>query len=90
MSNLERRRSTDHFEFCPRYDKHELTKEQMLDLVEMVAEKVLDVSIDKTIDRIDQRRNEQIGKMVTNKFYAVLGAVVFGLWVFLTKHGYLK
>jgi hypothetical protein len=78
MSNLERRRSTDHFEFCPRYDKHELTKEQMVEIAKLAVELA------------ESQRNEQIGKMVTNKFYAVLGAVVFGLWVFLTKHGYLK
>lgn len=78
MSFEPERRDITQFQNCPKYNRYELTEEQMLEIARMA------------VKLAEQKRNEEIGKMVTSKFYAALGAIVFAIWAWLTSHGYLK
>lgn len=71
------RRETD-FESCPRYDKHELTEEQMLDIAKRAV----------LLAREEFYRD--VGKSVANKFFIVVGLVTLAGLTWLTNHGWLK
>ena len=69
----ERRRATDHYEQCPRYDKHELSEEQML----AIAKKAVELA------RADFY--QEVGHSVTNKVFWIIGAASVSVWYWLTN-----
>lgn len=75
--NAHNRRFSD-FESCPRFDKHELTEEQ---ITEIAKRAVILAKNDFYID---------VGKSVTTKGLAIIGLGIFVLWQYLTKVGIFK
>jgi len=81
------RRSTDteleaNFKFCPRYDKHELTDEQ-IDLIATNA-------ATKAVLMAKKDFYQGVGETVINKLYWLVGAVAIGCLVLGIKMGWVK
>ena len=75
------RRVTD-FSSCPRYEKHELSRDQ---IVEIAKEAIVMAKAE-----ILQDIGRSAVNTLTDKFFYVIGAASFALMVWLTKNGYLK
>lgn len=76
-SGIERRDPVSFLE-CPRYDKHELSEEQIIDIAK------------KAVDLAREEFYAEVGKSVTSKFFVIAGLLVVGAFAWLTKHGYLQ
>ena len=70
------RREANSFEHCPRYDKHELSEEQILD----IAKKAV------TLARDDFYR--EVGQSVISKFFLMVGSITVIAFGILTHNGY--
>ncbi|MDD5688489.1 MAG: hypothetical protein PHE88_11740 [Elusimicrobia bacterium] len=81
-----RRRVSDKLENdfmgCPRYDKHELTDDQIEEIAERAAEK----AIKKAKDDI----YKDVGETVVGKFKWMVGAIVVGVFVWMVSHGLIS
>lgn len=71
------RRHSD-FESCPRYDKHELSEEQIVEIAK------------KAVNLAREEFYQEVGKSVTSKFFVIVGVASIALMLWLTKHGYLN
>jgi len=71
------RRSTQ-FEACPRYDRHELSEDQIVDIAK------------KAVQLAREDFYADVGRSVTNKFFWAVGLLVVGLLGWMTAHGYIK
>ena len=74
----EERRDPHSFIACPKYDKHELSEDQIIEIAK------------KAVDLAREEFYQEVGKSVTSKFFVVIGLSVIGLFGWLTAHGYLK
>lgn len=74
---VERRDPTSFVE-CPRYDKHELSEDQIVE----IAKKAVALARDEFY--------QEVGKSVTSKMFITVGLIVVGIFGWLTTHGYLK
>jgi hypothetical protein len=70
------------FSQCPRYDKHELSDEQIEEIAERAAKKAIEMA--KTEFYTD------VGHTVINKFYWLVGIVVAGSFLWLNSKGFIK
>lgn len=70
------------FKVCPRYDKHELTEDQMEAIATRAAEKAVILN--------DVRFEQKIGRKVINSFYSLLGIFALGLFALSIKLGFIK
>lgn len=70
------RRHSD-FESCPRYDKHELSEEQIVEIAK------------KAVTLAREEFYQEVGKSVTSKFFVIVGAISIAAMIWLTKKGYL-
>jgi len=75
--NQSNRRQQD-FESCPRFDKHELSEEQIVS----IAKKAVLLAKDEFY--------MEVGKSVTTKFFMVVGVMSTVLLAWLTAKGYLR
>jgi hypothetical protein len=66
------------FHNCPRYDKHELSEDQIID----IAKRAVLLAKDEVY--------KDLGKTVTEKFFTAVGVVMLGLYTWLNLNGYLK
>jgi hypothetical protein len=66
------------FTTCPKYDKHELSEDQILE----IAKKAVVMARDEFYT--------EVGRGVTSKFFVVTGVITVGLMGWLSSHGYLK
>lgn len=73
----ERRVEVD-FSRCNRYDKHELSEEQIIDIAR------------RAVIMAKREFNEDVGQAVTSKGFFLIGALFMGIMAWLTTHGYLK
>jgi len=70
------------FRFCPRYDRHELTDDQIEEIAERAAKKA-----------VLSAKNEMyqgVGKTVVGWAFYVVGAVAIGIFVMGIKFGWIK
>ena len=74
MSNRRR----EDFELCPKYDKHELTDDQIVE----IAKKAVLLAKDEFYI--------EVGKSVTTKFFVVVGVFSLVIVTWLAKEGYFK
>lgn len=72
------RRLVSQFETCPRYDKHELSEAQ---IIEIAKKAVLLAREDFYAD---------VGKSITNKFFWAVGLSIVSFMGWMTAHGYIK
>ena len=72
---MEDRRKTDEFMHCPRYDKHELSREQIVDIVEAAALRGVEIA----------RENfyRDVGQSVVSKWFVIIGMGTVALYAFL-------
>lgn len=81
-----KRRSTDQegnaFADCPRYDKHELSEDQIETIAERAAK--------KAIDYAKSEFYQDVGHTVMGKLYWLIGVVVVGIVVGLAKLGWIR
>ena len=77
---MEPRREEDRVEFhnCPKYVKHDLSEDQVLEL------------IDRGIEIFLARQNQEIGKLTKKGFMYILGALAMGAYTWAISHGFLK
>lgn len=81
--NRRRKSDTDDsFSMCPRYDKHELSDDQIEEIAERAAE--------KAIDKAKADFYQDVGHTVINKFYWLVGAVIAGSFLWLNSKGFIK
>jgi len=66
------------FETCPRYDKHELSESQIIEIAK------------KAVQLAREDFYADVGKSVTNKFFWAVGLSIVGLLGWMTAHGYIK
>lgn len=71
-------RRMEDFERCPKFNKHELTEEQLVD----IARRAVILAKDEFY--------KDVGRSVTNKMLIVVGLVSVAALQWLTSHGYLK
>lgn len=82
------RRTTDNpnennvFMDCPRYDKHELSEEQVKKIVEEAAIKAVEIN--------DANFERKIGRRALNFASYVVGAFILGLFALGVKMGVIK
>lgn len=78
--NFRRKADLDAIEFhtCPRYDKHELSEDQIV----FIAKRAVELAREDFY--------VGVGKSVTSKFFIVAGIIAVGLTTWLSSHGYLK
>lgn len=76
----ERRLTMDRrdFELCPRFDRHELSEEQILDIAKRAVVLARD---DFYMD---------VGRSVINKFFWIIGAVTIGIVSYLQANHIIK
>ncbi len=72
------RRDPASFVECPRYDKHELSEDQIVE----IAKKAVALARDEFY--------QEVGKSVTSKLFFVVGIACVGAIGWLASHGYLK
>ena len=72
------RRDPNIFISCPKYDKHELSEDQIIEIAK------------KAVDLAREEFYQEVGKSVTSKFFVIVGISVVGIFGWLTTHGYLK
>lgn len=81
-----RRRLADKMEndfiACPRYDKHELTDDQIEEIAERAAE--------KAIIKAKNDLYRDVGETVLGKFKWMVGAIVVGVFVWMASHGLIS
>jgi tetrahydromethanopterin S-methyltransferase subunit G len=82
MHQAERDELEESFKACPRYDKHELTDEQ-IDLIATNAAK-------KAVDLAKKELYQGVGERVVNWIFWVIGVAVVGLFLFAVKMGWVK
>ena len=66
------------FDLCPRYDKHDLTEDQMVDIAK------------RAVVMAKKEFNEEVGEAVTSKFFVMVGLCVMGILGWMTTNGYIK
>jgi hypothetical protein len=72
------RRTISEFRECPRYDRHELAEEQIVDLAKRA------VALARTEFYAD------VGRNVTSKLFAAMGMIIVGAFAWLVAKGYIK
>ena len=87
MSDLydgNRRRAIDKEEFssCPRYDKHELSDDQIEDIAERAAT--------RAVSKVKGEFYEEVGKGVMSKLYWLVGIILVGAYAWMVAHGFIK
>jgi len=86
VHELKRRRSDseldDSFAMCPRYDKHELSDDQIEEIAERAAQ--------KAIEKATQDFYAGVGKSIMGKVYWMVGLMIVGLFVWMNKNGWVK
>lgn len=95
-SEIERRRkprrNADHqiipeeFAQCPRWDKHELTDEQIM----LIAEKAADVAAQKALKIAEAQFYTGVGKRVVRASFYIIGVIAVILTAIATKFGFIK
>ena len=63
---------------CPKYEKHDLTDEQIIE----IATKAVDVFI--------ARQDQEIGRITRKGVVYILGATVTGFFLWLQSRGFIK
>lgn len=82
-----RRRNTDDeleesFKYCPRYDKHELSKEQIDELTTAAAIKAVELA--------KKDLYQGVGKTIVGWSFYIIGAGAIGLFAIGVKLGWFK
>ena len=66
------------FDQCPKYDKHELSEDQIIDIAR------------RAVILAKAEFNQEVGEAVTSKFFVVVGLLTMGVLGWMTVHGYIK
>jgi tetrahydromethanopterin S-methyltransferase subunit G len=66
------------FEHCPKFDKHELSEEQIVEIAK------------KAVELAATEFYQQVGKTITQKFFMLVGIITIGALGWLGLHGGLK
>ena len=87
MAETPQRRATDNdldasFRLCPRYDKHELTDEQ-IDLIATNAAK-------KAVDMATDDFYKTVGRSFTQKIFWIAGVFAVGVVTWMAQKGWIK
>lgn len=81
--NRRRKSDTDDsFSMCPRYDKHELSDDQIEEIAERAAKKAIGMARDEFY--------QDVGETIVGKLKWFLGAIIVGVFVWLAQHGIIK
>jgi len=67
---------------CPRYDRHELSGDQIEEVAERAAKKAITLA--------EQQMYASVGKRVVNGIFILFGIVSVGLLVLAVKLGWIK
>lgn len=78
--NLERR-FDDEFSACPKWDKHELTNEQIEEIAERAAQKAVRIARDNFY--------KDVGRAAISKWLIAIGIFTVGFYAFLRNKGVL-
>jgi len=70
------------FSQCPRYDKHELSDDQIEEIAERAAKKAIGMARDEFY--------QDVGETIVGKFKWLVGAIAVGIFVWLAQHGIIK
>lgn len=82
MTQDERNELNESFMQCPRFDKHELTDDQIEEIAERAAKKAIVFARDEFY--------QDVGQTIVSKFKWLVGAIVVGVFVWLAQHGVIK
>jgi hypothetical protein len=66
------------FAACPKYIKHDLTEEQVLDLLK------------RGIAMYEDEQDRKIGRLTKKGFIYMLGAIVTSVYVWAISHGFIE
>ena len=66
------------FERCPKFDKHELSEDQ----ITAIAKKAVLLAREEFY--------QEVGKSVTNKFFILIGMAAVAIIAALVRYGYIK
>jgi hypothetical protein len=78
LDNVNHRRINIDFSACPRYDKHELSEEDILRIAKLAVKLAKEDS------------DMEIGRLTKKGFYWLIGAIVMGTYTWLTANGIIK
>lgn len=70
------RRHSD-YEQCPKFDKHELSEEQIVEIAK------------RAVALAREEFYQEVGKSVTSKFFMLVGLIAMSTMVWLTRKGYI-
>lgn len=82
MTQDERDELNESFSQCPRYDKHELTDDQIEQIAERAAKKAIGMARDEFY--------QDVGETIVGKLKWFLGAIIVAVFVWLAQHGIIK
>lgn len=82
MTQDERNELNESFMQCPRFDKHELTDDQIEEIAERAAKKAIALARDGFY--------QDVGETIVGKFKWLLGAVIVGSFMWLASKGFIK
>lgn len=80
MTELKRRHEDD-FSTCPKWDKHELTNEQIEEIAERAAQKAVRIARDNFY--------KDVGRAVISKWLIAIGIFTVGSYAWLRNKGIL-
>jgi hypothetical protein len=75
-----------HFSHCPRFDKHELSEDQIL----AIAKKAVELAREDMYNDVKKEFTAEVGRSVIDKFSWLVGIVVVSLFFWLQSKGFLK
>lgn len=70
------------FAKCPKYDKHELTEDQIEDITERAAE--------KAVEKAKQQLYTGVGHAVVSRALWIIGFLAIGAYIWMLKAGIVK
>lgn len=74
------------YEKCPRYDKHELTEQQIEEIATRAAEKAASMAVEIA----EKNFFQAVGKRVMGAAFYVIGVTVVGMFAIALGKGWIK
>ena len=71
-------RTQVNFNHCPKYVKHDISEDQMLELIE------------RGVDLYVARQEQEIGRLTKKGFMYLLGAIGLGVYSWAVAHGFIE
>lgn len=81
-----RRRASDDFERCPMFDKHELTEEQIIELVKKAYLLSREEMIKDVSEHVKNQFLLEVGKTVVNKVFILVGMISVAIYLWARQH----